>query len=799
MIINHMFTELFTKNLDIIFFIYGLAFVLMAVAILVHPRRESIFRLSDVIWLLAGFGLTHGLNEWLDMFTIIKGYHSPAWHLSEAVVLAVSYVLFFEFGRSLLALSIKDFFFSGKVSVVYCILVFASSLILSEREPNILPRYFLGFPAGMLTAAGLVLYYRNNQTLLKPLNVRKYFLTAAYVIGIYGILGGLIAPRGDFFPATIINNETFLRFFGLPVQVLRAVCAIILAWAVWNILGIFNWEIREKLKENIREVTLQKDYVDNIVESLMDGLIVIDKDARIKSANPASLELLGYEKDELIGRHVSDIFEEKSVAEILDEIDEAAFLLSKEFRIIGANKAFLNMLGLDKNKVLGEHCYKLTHNIDNVCQPPSDRCPVLEANRTGSPCVELHKHIDKEGKEFLVDVTAAPIKDSSGQAVYYLHLTKNIDKDRDELKLLHKDAESINLLIHKLEIYVNTLSMSLLFKGNDLDKFSAMEGFKDLELYYRTKAGVRIPITLSGSILKSENASLLGIVCVARDMRQIKFLMEREKEVASIRAAAEAERRRAEEIAKLFKELEKSHTQLKQAQTHLIQAEKMHVVGRLASGVAHEVKNPLAIIIQGVEFLKEKYRDMDENVQMTLKYIEDAVSRADKVIRGLLDFSSLSKVEMIEQDINPVIESSALLLKHQFDKYHIRVISELNNNPRVVKIDKNRIEQVLVNLMLNAVQAMPQGGDLFIRSYSEKDNRQEEWLVIKIEDTGAGIPKEAMENIFDPFFTTKRKTGGTGLGLSIVRNIVETHGGKVEIGNKPSGQGVVATLMFKVV
>ena len=779
-----MRTDFFAKNLDIIFLVYGLAFIVMAIAILIQPRRESQFKLSKIIWILAAFGLSHGLNEWLDMLNIIKGYHTLLWHISEGALLAVSYIFFFEFGRRLISLSSRKLTFPNYYVFIYYLLVLLASLIFSSQEPNILPRYFLGLPAGIISGVGFILYYFNNRIILRPLAVWKYFMIAAFSITVYGILGGAIVPAANFFPADRINNDSFLLVTGVPVQAFRAVSAIILSWSVWNILGIFNWEIRQQLQENVKEITAQKDYVNGIVESIADSLLVIGQDGKISSINKATQELLGFTKEELIGKPVSYVFEQRRFEEILNELDEAAFLLSKDFTIIEANNAFLQLMGLPKDKVAGQHCYKLTHDIDNICQPPADRCPVLQAQIAGAPCVELHKHFDKDGKEFLVNVTAAPIKDSLGEIVYYLHITKNIRKEEEKSESLQKDSLGVKLLISKLEAYCNTLYLRKIFVDSDLNHLNSLKSFNNLEMYYKAKYGEKIPVNVSGTAKRDKFGVLLSVVCIIKDMREIKNLAEREKEVAAIKAATDAERKRLEQIEKL--------------QSHLIQAEKMHMIGRLASGIAHEVKNPLAIIMQGIEFFKEKTPAVDEDITMTLKYIEDAVLRADKVIRGLLDFSSLSELDMKPQDINLIIENSLMLMKHNIDRVHIILNKDLKDGLPAVKIDKNKIEQVLINLILNAIQEMPGGGTLDIRTFIQDQEPGEKCLVVQIEDTGRGIPDAVKEKIFDPFFTTKRDMGGTGLGLSIVRSIIETHNGRIEVGNKKLGQGATVSIMFKL-
>lgn len=244
-------------------------------------------------------------------------------------------------------------------------------------------------------------------------------------------------------------------------------------------------------------------------------------------------------------------------------------------------------------------------------------------------------------------------------------------------------------------------------------------------------------------------------------------------------------RKKAEEALRV------AYHELKETQTQLIQVAKMQVVGGLASGVAHEVKNPLAIILQGVDYLSSKIKTADDNVSFALQNIHDAVKRADTIIKGLLDFSSISRMELKPQSLNSVLDNALLLLKNQFTRYHIHVIEDFGKDMPDIIIDKNRIEQVFINIFINAIQAMPDGGTLTVRTFLKGST-----LGVEVEDTGKGILEDILDKVFDPFFTTKRNIGGTGLGLSIVKNIIEMHKGTIKIENKKEG-GVKVAVSFK--
>lgn len=242
-------------------------------------------------------------------------------------------------------------------------------------------------------------------------------------------------------------------------------------------------------------------------------------------------------------------------------------------------------------------------------------------------------------------------------------------------------------------------------------------------------------------------------------------------------------------------ELKAAFDELKITQDQLIQSEKFSAIGRLASGVAHEVKNPLAVILQGIEYLQNKLVTDDETVTTALQRMYAAVGRANNIIKGMLDFSSISIMKKKPCSLNAIIENSLLLLKNDLDRYHVNVVTDLMPDLPNISIDKNRIEQVLINLLINATQAMPEGGRLTVKTYMKEKNKK---VVVEIEDTGYGIPKDILGKIFDPFFTTKLHIGGAGLGLSIVRNIIGKHEGTIKVENKKSGQGTIVFLEFKL-
>lgn len=348
---------------------------------------------------------------------------------------------------------------------------------------------------------------------------------------------------------------------------------------------------------------------------------------------------------------------------------------------------------------------------------------------------------------------------------------------------------------------------------NWITKRLTREGvLNDLEINFKTKTGNTIPIIFSGSVMRNKDGVIEGIVGIAKDITERKraqlLIEQKNKKLEEVnQSLIENEKK----LKNMLLDLKKAHDDLQDTQFQLFQSEKLKVVGRLASGVAHEVKNPLAIILQGVQYLSKKLPKDNQNVVDVINDITNAVHRADTVIKGVLDYSSLSELKIESHDINNVINMTLLLVKHEFNQNHVELIRLPYQDIPKVKIDKNKIEQVLINLILNSVQAMPKGGKLTIKvearkvmvedlTFNQMDDENlilgESVVVVDIEDTGTGIPPEILNKIFDPFFTTKGGKGGTGLGLPIVKNIVNLHRGKLTIQNREEG-GVRSRIYFK--
>ncbi len=285
-----------------------------------------------------------------------------------------------------------------------------------------------------------------------------------------------------------------------------------------------------------------------------------------------------------------------------------------------------------------------------------------------------------------------------------------------------------------------------------------------------------------------------GYIQVYRDLlpRTIRYAIERkraeEKEKALMAEAAAKEFQRTAELSAAYRELQ-------QAQNMLIQSEKLAAVGQLASGIAHEVKNPLNIILQCVNYLEPELKNLAQQLEV-VQTIRQAVKAADKIIRGLLDFSKPVDLTLKPMSLGTVIEDALTLAEPKLAQKKIHLTKEIAADLPDVLLDPQQMQQVLINVILNASDAMQPGGALSIRcgaqelrnfgtgvgSRASDTFRLGQMVVIcEVQDTGSGIRKDDLSRMFSPFFTTKPPGEGVGLGLWICAAIVQSHRGMMHI------------------
>jgi two-component system NtrC family sensor kinase len=245
---------------------------------------------------------------------------------------------------------------------------------------------------------------------------------------------------------------------------------------------------------------------------------------------------------------------------------------------------------------------------------------------------------------------------------------------------------------------------------------------------------------------------------------------------------------------------EKTRT-LQRAQDHLVQSEKMASLGMLAAVVAHEINNPLTGVLTYSKLLRKMMDhggpppDRLADIRRYLKTIESETARCGDIVGNLLDFSRKSGAKTEEADLNGIVERTLFLIDHKLQLLEIRLETDFSPDVSTVICDADQIQQALLALFMNAMDAMPEGGILKVATrLGETTDKGEREVEIEITDSGIGIPEEVMPRLFDPFFTTKEDKESVGLGLSVVQGIVKSHHGRIDVHSEPGNTTFVITL-----
>lgn len=375
------------------------------------------------------------------------------------------------------------------------------------------------------------------------------------------------------------------------------------------------------------------------------------------------------------------------------------------------------------------------------------------------------------------------------------------------------------------------ISVGRLFDDKELQFFGlikrliAEEQVRNKAFYMVSKDGNCIPVMLNGSVIRDDDSKIEGVILVARDMRDIHQIM-----IELSQANEELEERvnkRTEDLRIAKEASDDAFKRLQEMQAQLVQSEKMASIGQLAAGIAHEINNPTGFVLSNLKTLEDYIKDIksvlndyksilsncskvsDNNLVSSIRTVEEkednidmsfllsdideiiaesleGMKRISKIVKDLKEFSHVGSDKPEYADINRGIESTLNIVWNEL-KYRAEVITVYGDIPQVLCYPQ-QLNQIFMNLLVNAAQAIVEKGTIKITTFSE-DNH----AVVEISDTGKGIAPEHISRIFEPFFTTKHVGKGTGLGLTVVYSIIKKHGGEIKVESDP-GKGT----MFRV-
>ncbi|MBN1521344.1 MAG: hypothetical protein JW928_02325, partial [Candidatus Aureabacteria bacterium] len=288
-----------------------------------------------------------------------------------------------------------------------------------------------------------------------------------------------------------------------------------------------------------------------------------------------------------------------------------------------------------------------------------------------------------------------------------------------------------------------------------------------------------MPFNISMTPILDKDKETIGTAFIGRDMRQMISILRQLKEINTTLE---------EKVKERTNELEEANQILKDAQSKLVLSEKMSAMSLLAGGISHEISNPIMAIIGFADMLMSS--EDDEGNRLKLQKIKNFAFNCMDIINKFCDFAMKPGTEFEDISINQVIEDTLLLAKNKL-KYDVDVIKDLQSDLPRIKGESNELQNVFINIILNAKDAMPEGGRLYVRTYLQNSR-----VFVSIRDTGKGIPQNLIEKIFEPFFTTK-ESRGTGLGLSVGQEIIKAHGGNIAVESE-EGKGTSVIVCFPI-
>src|SRR5574337_124142 len=280
-----------------IFFIYGLAFFILGFSILLYPKRRSTLKIASNLWLISAFGISHGLNEWIDMFLLIQSPFDIAYlKVIRLFILPVSFNFLVLFGVRTLAGAAKK---HDLLKMLPVLLPIAWAVIVATGNDrfligDIMARYLLCIPGTMLTAFALISLLPELEKTKSPVLVGS-LKRAAVAFSLYGFFAGLIVQSADFFPASFLNYSLFTHIAGIPVQVVRALCAAVASFSIIRVLAVFDWEANNALRDS-------EERYRTLAETARDAIFVIDDEFNVEYVNKYGADLVGRHPEEIIGR-----------------------------------------------------------------------------------------------------------------------------------------------------------------------------------------------------------------------------------------------------------------------------------------------------------------------------------------------------------------------------------------------------------------------------------------------------------------------------------------------------------------
>ncbi|HCJ66967.1 MAG TPA: hypothetical protein DHV62_06500 [Elusimicrobia bacterium] len=374
---------------------------------------------------------------------------------------------------------------------------------------------------------------------------------------------------------------------------------------------------------------------------------------------------------------------------------------------------------------------------------------------------------------------------------------KKVLEKGEEVKVIEHDSEGYHVTKYIMPVVAinNCPDCHRAEPGEVIAALSSSISLKETDIYLRKRMTQLIIIFVTSflAIIFFLDFILVPIVI----SRPIQKMAEMAKEIASGNLTKRLETKRIDEIGQLAQAFNKMAEDLQKTQNSLVQIEKMNSLGRMAAGVAHELNNPLTGVIGYAQLLLTEI-PKDAQMYKDMKVIEESAQRCKRIVANLLEFSRQKEYVFEKRNINEIIDKTLELYGHTASLQNIQIVKNYAQNLPLVNISIPQMQQVFLNIIMNAQEAMPKGGTLTISTRLTENHPPPYAKMVEISfaDTGIGMKKEILNHLFEPFFTTKEVGKGTGLGLSVVYGIIEKHNGKIYAESEGEDKGAKFVILF---
>lgn len=472
---------------------------------------------------------------------------------------------------------------------------------------------------------------------------------------------------------------------------------------------------------------------------------------------------------------------------VFDSLSYPSRILKPDGTVVAVNKRFIEEIDSEADRIIGKKCRDANsiHFPSQYFPCESDsECPLSRAVAMKQGQSVVFNTTGEDGKEKWEDRVFSPILDESGGVSYVIESIRDITR----MKILEKMYTGMRELIDNVVQSSVSGIMAADRKGNIILMNEAAEELFDYTTEEADKVNIEdfYPEGVARQIMRKLRDPSIGEKGKL-PITKVNIVTRHGEEIpVEMTAAIIYEDQKEYATAAIFNDLREKlavEQKLKEAQSQVMQTEKMASLGRLAAGVAHEINNPLTSILLYGNIMHEKL-ETENPLKKNLDYILEDAERCKDIVKNLLAYSRQTNAKKDVFLLNSLVDESMSLIRDQKLFMHVEVVKDLASYPIYINADKTQLCQVVINLIINAIDAMGGNGRLTFKTSGEPRSGR---AFLDVCDSGGGIPEENLSKVFDPFFTTKAPGQGTGLGLSMAYGVLEENQGKIFV--KETGPG----------